>query len=73
MGTVLTPGNDNTLYKNLLTNDSQRLWGRGISPFPNSHNGADWAGGSPGLNSDFSSKVMMNQRKVLPKEPRGKL
>lgn len=47
--------------------------GRGISPFPNSHNGADWARGSPGPNSDFSSKVMMDRRKVLPKEPRGKL
>lgn len=46
---------------------------RGISPFPNSHNGADWAGGSLGPNSDFSSKVMMDQREVLPKELRGKL
>lgn len=45
----------------------------GISRFPNSHNGADWAGGSLGPNSDFGSKVMMDQRKVLPKEPRGKL
>ena len=47
--------------------------GRGTSPFPNSHNGADWARGSPGPNSDFGSKVMMDQRKVLPREPRGKL
>ena len=29
VGTVLTPDNDNTLYKNLLKNESQGLWGKG--------------------------------------------
>ena len=33
MGTVLAPDNDNDLYENLLTNDSQGLWKKGHLTF----------------------------------------
>ena len=33
VGTVLAPDNDNTLYENLLTNDSQGLWKKGHLTF----------------------------------------